>query len=206
MIHEQAETTKIRVVYDAFAKLRTDTPSLNQCLNIGPSLIPAIFDILLRFRWNRIAVTADIESVFLMINIAEHDKDFLRFLWVDDINSDDPSFVFYRFCCIVFGLCSSPFLLNGTLHYHLRNYFLENFAQIFYVDDFVSGKDTKPETLHLCLQIRECLAEAGFSLHKWACSDPEIMKLLKEKEVNLCCDNGVFQVDTTFAKLSVGGS
>ena len=122
-----------------------------------------------------------------MINIAEHDKDFLRFLWVDDINSDDPSLVFYRFCRVVFGLCSSPFLLNGTLHYHLRNYFLENpellkiLLKSFYVDDFVSGKDTKPETLDLCLQIRECLAEAGFSLHKWACSDPEIMKLLNEK-------------------------
>ena len=29
VIREQAETTKIRVVYDASAKLRTDTPSLN---------------------------------------------------------------------------------------------------------------------------------------------------------------------------------
>ena len=122
-----------------------------------------------------------------MINIAEHDKDFLRFLWVDDINSDDPSLVFYRFCRVVFGLCSSPFLLNGTLHYHLKNYFLENpellkiLLKSFYVDDFVSGKDTKPETLDLCLQIRECSAEAGFSLHKWVCSDPEITKLLNEK-------------------------
>ena len=32
------------------------------------------------------------------------------------------------------------------------------------------------------------------------------MKLLNEKEVDLCCDNGVSQDDTTFAKLSVGGS
>ena len=102
--------------------------------------------------------------------------------------------------------------MNGTFHYYLRNYFLENpellkiLLKSFYVDDFASGKDAKPETLDLCLQIRECLAEAGFSLHKWACSDPEITKLLNEKEVNLCCDNGVSQDDTTFAKLSVGGS
>ena len=88
VIRKQAETTKIRVV----------TPSLNQCLNIWPSLIPMISDILLRFRWNRIAVTADIKSAFLMINIAEHNKHFLRLLWVDDINSDIPSLVFYCFC------------------------------------------------------------------------------------------------------------
>ena len=168
VIREQAETTKIRVVYDASAKLRTDMPLL---INIGPPLIPTIFDILLRFRWNRIAVTADIKSAFMMINTAEHDKDFLRFLWVDDINSDDPSLVFHRFSRVVFRLCSSPFLLNGTLHYHLRNYFLENpellkiLLKSFYVDDFVSGIDTKPETFDLCLQIKECLAQAGFSLY-----------------------------------------
>ena len=32
------------------------------------------------------------------------------------------------------------------------------------------------------------------------------MNLLNEKEVDLCCDNGVSQDDATFAKLSVGGS
>ena len=89
--------------------------------------------------------------------------------------------------------------MNGTLHYHLRNYFLENpellkiLLKSFHVDDFVSGKKTKPETLDLCLQIRESLAEASFSLHKWACSDPEIMKLLNEKEVNPCCDKCILR-------------
>ena len=103
-------------------------------------------------------------------------------------------------------------MLNRTLHYHLRNYFLENpellkiLLKSFYVDDFVSRKDTKPENFDLCLQIKECVAQASLSLHKWACSDPEIMKLLNEKEVSPCHDNGVSQDDTTFAKLSVGGS
>ena len=61
---------------------------------------------------------------------------------------------------------------------------------------------TLNQKLLICLQIKECLAQASFSLHKWACSDTEIMKLLN---VSLCCDNGVSQDDTTFAKLSVGG-
>ena len=97
---EQAETTTVRVLYDASAKLRTDTPSLNQCLNIGPSLIPTIFHMLLRFRWNQIAVTADIKSAILMINIVEHDKDFLRFLWVDDINFDGHHLYFIVFAAL----------------------------------------------------------------------------------------------------------
>ena len=49
VIHKQAETTKIGVGYDASAKLGIDMPSLNQILKIGLSLIPTIFDILLRF-------------------------------------------------------------------------------------------------------------------------------------------------------------
>ena len=32
------------------------------------------------------------------------------------------------------------------------------------------------------------------------------MKLLNEQDVSPCCDNGVSQNDTTFAKLSVGES
>ena len=60
VICEHAKTTKVHIVYDASAMVRNDAPSLNQCLKTGPSLIPTIFDILLQFRWNRVAVTADI--------------------------------------------------------------------------------------------------------------------------------------------------
>ena len=99
VVREHAKTTKVRIVYDASAKVRNDAPSLNQCLKTGPSLIPTIFDILLRFRWNRVAVTADIKSAFLMINIAEKDRDFLRFPWVTNTKDEDTDIIFYRFKC-----------------------------------------------------------------------------------------------------------
>ena len=133
-------------------------------------------------------MTADIKSAFLMINIAEKDKDFLRFLWVTSTEDEDPDIIFYRFKCVVFGLCSSPFLLNGTLQHHLSECFAENpellliLLKLFYVDDFLSGKDTKSETWKLCIEVRECLAKAGFNLHKWACSNPEIMNELNKLE------------------------
>ena len=38
VVGENAETTKMRIVYDAFAKAYESAPSLNDCLEIGPSL------------------------------------------------------------------------------------------------------------------------------------------------------------------------
>ena len=50
----------------------------------GPNYVPMLFDILLRFRTHRISLTGDIEKAFLMIRIAEDDRDALRFLWLQD--------------------------------------------------------------------------------------------------------------------------
>ena len=47
VIREEAESTNLRIVYDCSAKESPDKPSLNDCLEIGPSLQPLLFDILL---------------------------------------------------------------------------------------------------------------------------------------------------------------
>ena len=61
-------------------------------------------DILLKFRSYPTALTADIEKVFLMISVTEEDRDALRFLWVDDVTSDDPEIVTLRFARRVWGI------------------------------------------------------------------------------------------------------
>ena len=88
-------TTKVCVVFDASCKRKG--PSLNDCLYAGPPLTPLIFDVLLRFRAHPIALTADIEKAFLNVAVAESHRDFLRFLWVDDIHSEDPQLVIRRY-------------------------------------------------------------------------------------------------------------
>ena len=39
------------------------------------------------------ALTADIERAFLMVSVAEKDRNVLRFLQIDDISRDDPKIV-----------------------------------------------------------------------------------------------------------------
>ena len=98
----------------------------------------------------------------------------------------------------------------------MSEYFAENpellliLLKSFHVDDFISSKDTKSETWKLCIEIRKCLAKAGFNLHKWACSNPEIMnelnKLGSKSNEPVVSEREIIQDDSTFAKLSVGGS
>ena len=113
VIRHDKSTTKLRVVYNASA--RSGGPSLNDCLYTGPKINQRIFDILIRFCAYRVALIADIEKVFLMISIKPSDRDSLRFLWYNDLQSREPEVTVLRFTRVVFGVSLSPFLLNATV-------------------------------------------------------------------------------------------
>ena len=75
-----AETTKVRLVFDASCKDSKASTSFNDCLHVGPPLTSFLFDILLRCTENRVALRGDIEKAFLNIEINPADRDCLRFL------------------------------------------------------------------------------------------------------------------------------
>ena len=100
-----------------------------------------IFDVMARFRAHKVAFTADIEKALLYVAIMPEHRDYLRFLCVNDILTDNPLLVIMRFTRVVFGVNSSPFLLHGTLCHHLNSYidkdpeFVEEVVRSLYVDD-----------------------------------------------------------------------
>ena len=116
VVKESSSTTRVRPVFDASAT-GPNGVSLNDCLEVGPSLIPSLVDVLLRFRRWRVAVTADISKVFLQIGLREADKDVHRFLWIHEGRKR-----VMRFRRVTFGVSSSPFLLNATILHHLSLY------------------------------------------------------------------------------------
>ena len=147
VIRGDKQTTKVRIIYDASAK--SAGPVLNDCLPAGPSLLTDIPDVLMRFRYHRVALAADF--VKSLPNGPEADQDVLRFLWIDDPENEHPNIVVKRFNRVVFGVTISPFLLNATIRHHVTKYeayhpqFVRDFLASLYVDGFKMGKDSVPE-------------------------------------------------------------
>ena len=66
VIRESAETTKVRIVYDASSKPAKNSASLNDCLKTGLPLQNSLWDI--------VGLCGDIEKAFLQITIRECER------------------------------------------------------------------------------------------------------------------------------------
>ncbi|KAK3727775.1 hypothetical protein QZH41_016420, partial [Actinostola sp. cb2023] len=212
VIREDAVTTKLRVVFDASAKVKPSSPSLNECTYTGPSLISQIFENLTRFRSHKIGLVSDIEKAFLNIAVTKEQRDLMRFLWIDDVTKPDPTVEVYRFCRVIFGMNCSPFLLNATLKHHISKYYSQDpetaqkVQSSLYVDDWSCGGENEDETFKLYQATRACFAAGGFNLRKWASNSKELMQqIIQDEKVNESAPSTVKQEDESYAKISVGG-
>ena len=160
VVRMDRKATKLRVVFDASSKCPGEI-SLNDALYSGPNLLPLMFDIPIRFRVHKVFLTADIEKAFLNVLIKPEQRNMLRFIWIDSIESDDPCIVVYRFCRLAFGLISSPFVLRATVRYHMSKYvevdleFVLEVLPSLYVGDYASGADSVDSAFGLFEQLKK---------------------------------------------------
>ena len=152
------------------------------------TISPLIFDILLRFRENRVELVGDIEKAFLNIEVDSSDRDCLRFLWFKDCKSEESEIIVYRFKRVVLGVNSSPFLLNAVLRHHIRKYetvdheFVSKLMNNFCVDDLVSGCRDSKEAFAFFEKAKERMNEGSFKLRKWKTSDSALAKAIYESD------------------------
>ena len=181
------KTTKLRVVFYASSKCPGEI-SLNDALYSGRNLLPLLFDILIRFRVHKVALTANIEKAFLNVSIKPEQRKLLRFLWIDSIELDDPCIVIYRFCRLVFGLISSPFVLGATMRHHMSKYvevdleFVLEVLRSLYVDDYASGADSVDSAFGLFEQLNKVFKEGGFNMRKWCSNDMKLIERIESAE------------------------
>ena len=130
--------------------------SLNDKLVAGTDLLENLIGIMFRFRRSSIAMTADIEAVFLQVKGPSAECKVLRFFWRDD--STKPVDV-NEYTRHVFGANSSPTSANYALQqtgrdnkdvYPLAPKVIE---RNFFMDDFAKSVDTEKEPIELYIQL-----------------------------------------------------
>nr|CAD2178770.1 unnamed protein product [Meloidogyne enterolobii] len=171
-------TTKLRIVMDASARppSQKDAPSLNDCLHTGPLLLKQLAGILLRFRFMKRVILADIEKAFLQLGVRETDRDCTRFLWVENpeqINLENFQYaqcLVFRFCRVSFGLTVSPFLLNATIREHLSLFDTKverTIEENLYVDNIMIEVEPEEDVNALCFQAIDIFKSGGMKLREF---------------------------------------
>ena len=187
VVRTNRKTTKLKVVFDASSKCPGDI-RLNDALYSGPSLLPLWFDILIRFRVHKVAITAGIEKAFLNVSINSEQRNMLRIFWIDSIESNDSCIALYRFCRLVFGLISFPFVLGATVRHHTSKYvevdfeFVLEVLQSLYVDDYASGADSVDSTFCLLERLKKIFKEGGSNMRKSCSNDMRLIERIERTE------------------------
>ena len=148
-----------------------------------------------------------------MVSVKEDDHDSLKFLWTRNVQEEKPDVIVMRFTRVVFGVNSSPFLLNATINHHMKKYqevdasFVEKLLSSIYVDDVSPGSDEVESTYELYLKSKSRLAEAGFKLRKFVTNSEELCCLINTNE-QLSEEQGpavsIKEEDQSYAKGSLG--
>ena len=94
----------------------------------------------------------------------------------------------YSFRRLVFGLTSSPAILNGTIQHHLSHYkepepqVSELLANSLYViDDFPGGGSDDKSAIHVYQRAKAIMKEGSFNLRKWKTNSSIVRQRISEE-------------------------
>ena len=140
----------------------------------------------------------------MQVEIAKEHRDFVRFLWFKDINETPRKITSLRFTRVVFGLTSSPFLLNGTIKIHVSKYLpVPHYTDVvkklilnLYVDDSTNSFDTVETAMEFYEKSKSFLKEANFDLRKWDTNSFELKKFIDSNGNNSRSDMDISDSET----------
>ena len=134
-----------------------------------------------------VALVSEIEKAFYQNSIIPEHRNYLRFLRVADLFKNSLSIVKLRFAQVVFGMTSSPFLLNGTVRSNVSSYnfdpeFIMQKLRSFFVDDFSGRSKTTIAAFELYKKMKVRFLEGQFNLTKWRMNDKQLRLLISQIE------------------------
>ena len=80
VLRPQSTTNKLLVVFDASSRTSSQI-SLNDLLMVGPTVQEELYSTLIRFRFHKFVITADIEKMYRQVLVGENDRNFQLILW-----------------------------------------------------------------------------------------------------------------------------
>ncbi|XP_046619726.1 uncharacterized protein LOC124304951 [Neodiprion virginianus] len=181
---ESSTTTPLRAVFNGSC-LTHQGISLNHILLKGENLLPALSDVLLRWRTHRFVIAADIEKMYRQILVHPDDRDLQRILWKTEEDQDPRE---YRLNTVTYGLACAPFLAIRTIrqlaHDEQANFPLgaSILQRDIYVDDILTGADNQTQLLNLQKELREICMAGGFPLKKWMSNDSTLLTHIPESD------------------------
>lgn len=143
---------------------------------------------LLRFRKEKIAITADIEQMFYSFKVKEDHRNYLHFLWHKH-NCPQEEIMEYRMTVNVFGNSPLPAVAiyglqrtaeQGEAEYgaDAKEFELRN----FYVDDGITSVPSERTAIDLLKRTQKMLAAANLKLHKMASNSAMVMKAFPSED------------------------
>lgn len=183
-VYHPKKPSSIRVVFDSSA--RYGGVSLNDVLMKGPDLSNSLQGILLRFRQNTVAITADVEQMFHNFKVDEPDRNYLRFLWHQENDFEKPLDE-YRMRVHVFGNSPSPTVATYGLHRSVidadsdvQDFVFHN----FYVDDGLVSCESEDQAVSLMKRTQRALMGGGkLRLHKIASNSKSVLKQFDQNDL-----------------------
>ena len=123
----------------------------------------------MRFRQHSVAISADIEAMFMQVLVDPTDRQYLRFLWSNDTKTID-----YEYTRHMFGATDSPCVAC----YAVRKCAKDDEAvypglpaivqRNIYMDDLYVSLTSEEDATDTARKLRENLASGGFNLTKWS--------------------------------------
>ena len=173
---------KLRVVFDASRKY--DDISLNKAIFQGPDLLAPLLGILLRFRQNPVAVTADIASFFHCVLTPPEDRDFARYLWFEGGNPN-ARILEMRMKVHLFGGVSSQTCAVFAVHKtfedavsggRITQQEADDILHDLYSDDLLKSFMDVPQAIRMMKLARCILGESKFNLTKFCSNIPQVVR------------------------------
>ncbi|XP_062610110.1 uncharacterized protein LOC134271902 [Saccostrea cucullata] len=177
-VYHPKKPEAIRMVFDSSAK--HEGVALNDVLLKGPDSSNSLQGILMRFRKDKIAITADVEQMFHNFRVCEPHRDYLRFIWHEENNVEKP-LTDYRMTVHVFGNSPSPAVATYGLRKSVTNADddVRSFVnRNFYVDDGLISCPSEIEAVNLFKRTQESLMSGGhLRLHKVASNSKAVLQM-----------------------------